>query len=97
MTQIAHIFTEAQIVMPSDSSRTQDLDPIESGAQFMAAQSGAAERILAKHTRRDDGRCAQCSTRTLVTWPCTLANIANRAHMISAGRSAHQKRQSRHP
>ena len=71
--------------MSSDSFTTEDPDPIESGAQFMAAQMGASERVLAKHTRRDEGRCAECSTRTLVTWPCTLANIAARAKLISAG------------
>jgi len=96
MTQTAHT-TEVLNLMPSDSFGTEETDPIESGAQFMAAQVGAPDRILAKHTRRDDGRCAECSTRTLVTWPCTLANIADRAKMISAGRSAQQGRHSRFP
>lgn len=85
MTQTADV-PETLASMPADSPITDDSDPIEPAAWFMAAQRGGSDRILAKHRRRPDGRCAECSVRALVSWPCTLANIAHRAKMISGGK-----------
>jgi len=69
------------------------LDPIEPAAYFMAAQPGGPERVLAQHTRREDGRCSACSVHALVSWPCGLASIAQRAQTITTERR--KVRQSR--
>jgi len=91
MTQTAYS-AERPAPMSQDSPAVNDPDPIEPAARFVAEQKGGFDRILFQHKRRPDGRCAECSARELVTWPCTLVNIANRARMISDGGSQRRQR-----
>ena len=57
-------------------------DPVASAAQFAAEQAGWVERVLDRHTQRPDGTCAGCGSYRLVSWPCVLVDIANRAEQI---------------
>jgi len=91
MTQTAYS-AETPAPMSPDSPAADDPDPIEPAARFVAEQKGGFGRILSQHKRRPDGRCAECSARELVTWPCTLVNIAHRARMISGGGSRRRQR-----
>jgi len=50
-------------------------DCIDVAASFMAANPGAAQRVLGAHRRQDDGWCSGCICRP-VRWPCSSARIA---------------------
>lgn len=61
-----------------DGGRAAAAECIEVAARFLAAQPGAADRVLAAHRRAPDGRCTGCGSRR-VRWPCSTAVIARRA------------------
>jgi hypothetical protein len=46
--------------------------------QFIAAEIGRAERLLAVHVPDGQGRCRGCPVRgvALTPWPCTLHQAA---------------------
>jgi hypothetical protein len=67
---------------------------IKAAAQIVAANPGAAERILTSHYATTTGHCATatghcagCDQTTPTWWPCTPVNIAWVARIISAGRT----------
>jgi hypothetical protein len=57
-------------------------DPLASAARFAAEQAGWVERVFDRHIQRPDGSCAGCGSYRLVSWPCVLVDIANRANQI---------------
>lgn len=61
------------------------MDPI---AQFIAAQAGAAERLLAEHIDDGTGRCRVCSAGPQagrLVWPCNLHRYARAAAELLGG------------
>lgn len=56
---------------------------IVEAARLVLSNAGAADRLLAAHRPRADGRCHGCGS-TLVHWPCVMVAIARRAHELHA-------------
>jgi hypothetical protein len=53
---------------------TRHPDPTGAAIDFLAAP-GRAERVLATHHDRGDGRCAGCFVHQ-AWWPCSVARLA---------------------
>jgi hypothetical protein len=56
---------------------------IVEAATLVAANTGAAERLLAAHHPKPDGRCHGCGSH-LIHWPCVLVAIAHQAQALRA-------------
>ena len=50
-------------------------------ARLVAADVGAAERLLSTHHPTPDGRCHGCRSH-LIHWPCVLVVIARQAQEL---------------